>query len=248
MIVVALAPALIWPSQRRTAARTPGAPDSAQVQASQAPAPTPAPLPEPGGFERSSAAPVDTVWVTSPLYRLGFSTLGGQLVWAELTNYRSFAAGDSTSRVQLIPTGRPFLVQQLLVDSQAYALKELRFKPSAMRVTVGDGPALLTLIAEGAGARVTLHYRFVPDDYRFDVRGEVTGLPPTGARLGLVMGDGLRSVEADTADDYRNYAVVTKAAKTESHTFGSLDPGEMRSMNGPFEWVALKSKYFLFAA
>lgn len=248
MIVVAIAPTLIWPSQRRSAARPPGGRDTTQVQAPQDSAPSPAAPPEPGVFERPSAAPSDTIWVTSPLYRLGFSTLGGQLVWAELTTYRSFAAGDSTRRVQLIPAGRPFLVQQLLVDSQAYALKELRFTPSAMRVAVRDGPAQLTLTAEGAGARVTLHYRFVPDDYRFDVRGEITGLPSTGARLGLGMGDGLRSVEADTADDYRNYAVVTKAAKTESHAFGSLDPGEMRSMNGPFEWVALKSKYFLFAA
>lgn len=246
MIVVAIVPMLIWPPQRRPAAPTPDRPDTAQVQVPQEPAPSrPA---EPGVFERPSVEPSDTIWVTSPLYRLGFSTLGGQLVWAELINYRSFAAGDSTRRVQLIPAGRPFLVQQLLVDSQAYALKELSFTPSAMRVAVGDGPAQLTLTAEGAGARVTLHYRFVPDDYRFELRGEITGLPATGARLALGLGDGLRSVEADTADDYRNYAVVTKAAKTESHAFGSLDPGEMRSMNGPFEWVALKSKYFLFAA
>src|SRR6058998_3389376 len=36
--------------------------------------------------------PAETVWVTSPLYRLGFSTHGARLVWAELLQYRSFAA------------------------------------------------------------------------------------------------------------------------------------------------------------
>jgi YidC/Oxa1 family membrane protein insertase len=52
----------------------------------------------------------------------------------------------------------------------------------------------------------------------------------------------------DSADDFRHFAVVTKAAKTESKTFRSLDPGEVASLDGPFEWVALKTKYFLIAA
>ncbi len=58
------------------------------------------------------------------------------------------------------------------------------------------------------------------------------------------------------------YAVVTKATKTESLKFGSLDaatvvldpegnpvtvPGERRELSGPFEWVAVKSKYFAVA-
>jgi YidC/Oxa1 family membrane protein insertase len=66
--------------------------------------------------------------------------------------------------------------------------------------------------------------------------------------LVLGLGEGLRSVEADSADDYRHFAVVTKATKTQSTTFQSLKPGDQRIFDGPFEWVALKSKYFLLAA
>jgi YidC/Oxa1 family membrane protein insertase len=248
MIVVALAPALIWPSPRRPSTRAPGALDTARPQASQPPAPAPSAPSEPAGFGLPPAQPSDTFWVTSRLYRFGFSSLGGQLVRAELLEYRSFAAGDSASRVQLVPAGLPFLVHRLVSGSDTASLSAWTFTPDVARLTVGDAPALLTLTAERGGARVTLRYRFQPDDYRFDVRGAVTGLGPTGAVLALGLGEGLRSVEADSADDYHHYAVVTKSAKTESRTFGSLDPGETLRLDGPFEWVGLKTKYFLLAA
>src|SRR5206468_3565440 len=97
-------------------------------------------------------------------------------------------------------------------------------------------------------ARLTLAYVFFPDEYRFQVRGQVTGLGPAGAVLLVGMGDGLRSVEADTLDDFRHFAVVTKAAKTQSIAFQSLKPGTVKLLDGPFEWAGFKSKYFLTAA
>jgi YidC/Oxa1 family membrane protein insertase len=246
MIVVAIAPALIWPS-RRTPPR-PGAPDSVQVQAPQAPAPAaPARPSEQALFEPAATQASDTVWVTGPLYRFGFSSLGGQLVWAELLQFRSFARGDSASQVQLVPAGRPILAHRLVSGSDTASLADWTFAPDVARLTVGDVPAVLTLTAQRSGARVTLQYRFHPDDYLFDVRGEVTGLGPTGAVLALGLGDGLRTVEADSVDDYRHYSVVTKSDKTTGRAFSSLDPGEMVRADGPFEWVGLKTKYFLLA-
>ncbi len=61
------------------------------------------------------------------------------------------------------------------------------------------------------------------------------------------MGPRLRSVEADSVEDFRSYGVVTKAKRTESLSFGSLDPGEREELSGPFDWVAIKSRYFLAA-
>src|SRR5205823_13563672 len=58
----------------------------------------------------SASAPAETVWVTSPLYRLGFTTRGGALVRAELLGYRSFAKADSGRPVQLVREGVPLLV------------------------------------------------------------------------------------------------------------------------------------------
>src|SRR3989441_12189014 len=74
----------------------------------------------------------------------------------------------------------------------------------------GDSAALI-LTAQRGAARVEVRYTFRPDDYRFGVRGHITGLGPAGAVLVVSLGDGLRSVEADTVDDRRHYAVVTKA-------------------------------------
>jgi len=249
MILVAVAPSVIWPKKRpvlpppgRTDTATVTQQDSTAARPPAAPAPRPqsnpvAPAPAP------PAGPADTVWVTSPLYRLGFSTRGGQLVSAELVHYRSFAKGDPSSRVQLVPTGRPFLV----TGAGDISLADWNFTPSAKQVDVTAAPAELTLTADRGSSVVTLAYHFTPDDYRFEVRGTVSGQGQVGGTLKLALGDGLRTVEADTLDDYRHFAVVTKAAKTESRAFAAIKPGEVRDLKGPFEWVALKSKYFLFA-
>src|SRR5947208_16433879 len=73
------------------------------------------------------------------------------------------------------------------------------------------------------------------------------GFGPAGATLLLGMGDGLRSVEADSMGDFRHYAVVTEATKTQRPDFGSVKPGERRILDGPFEWTGIKSKYFFTA-
>jgi YidC/Oxa1 family membrane protein insertase len=192
--------------------------------------------------------PAETVWVTSPLYRLGFSTLGGELVSAELAHYRSFTKGVPSSRVQLVPEGRSLLRHRLVAGADTATLSSWAFTPSAKEIQVGGAPVQLTFTALRGSAQVTLTYRFTADDYRFDVSGDVQGLSSTGAMLVLGLGDGLRSVEADSTDDYRHYAFVTMATKPESRAFSSVNVGDVRSLNGPFQWVALKSKYFLVAA
>ena len=57
----------------------------------RAPVATPTPSPAFPTTRLPAAATAETVWVTSPTCRFGFSTAGGQLVFAELLKYRSFA-------------------------------------------------------------------------------------------------------------------------------------------------------------
>jgi YidC/Oxa1 family membrane protein insertase len=180
------------------------------------------------------------VWVESPLYRYGFSTRGAQLVAAELLQYRSFAPSDSARYVNLIPDGTPLLGSRLVVGGDTISLTGLSFQP------VRQGDTLSFHAALGSGS-ATLTYRFVGDDYHFSLEGRIEGLGGTGGVLLVDLGQGLRSVEAEAMPDYREYAVVTKADKTQKQRFASLDPGERVVLNGPFEWVAVKSKYF-FAA
>src|SRR6266852_1886062 len=87
MMIVAITPSLIWPTKKPAAGRWSGSADSAVVRDSTArPAverPPPAQPPN-----RPTAGSGRTVWVTSPLYRVGFSTHGARLVSAELLQYQ----------------------------------------------------------------------------------------------------------------------------------------------------------------
>ena len=258
MLFVAIAPSLIWPP-KRPAGRPDGRTDSLTARPTvtetvTVAAPTgrsgrPAAGPQsPLGSAVAEAA--ETVWVTSPLYRLGFSTRGGALVSGQLLQYQSFAPGDSAQRVQLVPSGQPLLAHKLVPTGggDTVSLTDWTFQPSAPSVSV-RGPTTLRFESEQrGGGHVTLEYRFVPDQYHFDIRGNIGGLGGGGAVLVIGLSDGLRSVEADSVDDYRHYALVTRASKADRTDFSSLDPGERAVLDGPFEWAGVKSKYFFAAA
>jgi len=62
------------------------------------------------------------------------------------------------------------------------------------------------------------------------------------------LSDGLRSVEADSLDDYRHYALVTKSSKANRTDFSSLDAGQRRVLDGLSSGPGVKSKYFFAAA
>jgi YidC/Oxa1 family membrane protein insertase len=258
MLFVAILPSILFPPKKTTDGRTAGLTDSTTKLAPAAPESAAAPArPSVSPTLRpSAAAPAETVWVTSPLYRLGFTTRGGVLVRAELLDYRSFAPADSGRAVQLVRDGEPLLVYRRTGGSGDTTLvSDWTLTPSATRVRVGSEVATLTFTGQrprggdgGGGERFTLEYRFFPAEYRFAVRGRMEGFGPAGATLLLGLGDGLRSVEADSMDDFRHYAVVTKAAKTQLTDFASRKPGERKILDGPFEWAGVKSKYFFIAA
>jgi len=244
MLIVAIVPSILFPPKRPVAPKIPARASAALPAPSAATPPGPlalAPAPPP------TLAAAETVWVESAHYRFGFSTRGGALVSAELLDFQSFAPSDKRVPVELVPADRPLLSARLAVGSDTLALADLSFTPSTQALSVTRDTALV-LVAQRAGTDIRLTYAFSPEDYRFRVHGHVGGLGPTGAVLVLGLGDGVRSVEADSVDDFRHYAVVTKAARTQSTAFASLKPGEQKVLDGPFEWVGIKSKYFLIGA
>ena len=100
MLIVAVLPSILFPP-KKTASRLGGQADSNRTSRESRPAPVATPQP-PSVHppNRVTAALAETVWVTSPLYRLGFSTRGGALVIAELLDYKSYAPADSGRPVQ----------------------------------------------------------------------------------------------------------------------------------------------------
>jgi YidC/Oxa1 family membrane protein insertase len=248
MLIVVVLPSILFPPKK------PAGPGRG---ADSTPGPMPAPPESVGAAPRRAATrplvaplalPAETVWVSSPLYRFGFSTRGAALVSAELLGYRSFAAGDSARPVQLVSPGRALLVAVRAAGADTTAFADWSFAPSARTLRLGTDSGTLRFEAERAGERVALAYRFAGTDYRFAVAGQFAGFGPSGATLLVGLGDGLRSVEADSLDDFRNYAVVTKATRTQRTDFQSLKPGEQKVLDGPFEWAGIKSKYFFVAA
>src|SRR5256885_5467659 len=109
MLIVAVLPSILFPTKKPvsrtggavgdTGAGSPPAAPAAESLSARPPVHPSGPVP----------APAETVWVTSPTYRLGFSTRGASLVSAELLGNRSFAAADSGRPVQLVPADRPWL-------------------------------------------------------------------------------------------------------------------------------------------
>lgn len=197
---------------------------------------------------RGPAAPptADTVWVTSPLYTYGISTRGARLVEATLPRYRSMAAGDRRQLAQIIPENSRLLGLTLVLGQDTISLADWPFRASAESLTV-SGRTPLRLSAARNGVTVDLTYTFRPDDYQIDVRGQVTGVGPNGGLLLVGMGPSLANTEADSNENQRALALVTKHEDTERLDFGALDPGESRTVSGPLEWAAIKSKYFVTA-
>ena len=257
MMVIAVAPALLLkkPPPRTTAGQRSADSVSAPAAAGDRASPdTVLPRPAPGPTHDSLAAvqgPAqprieDTIRVTSPLYTYGISTRGARLVQAEMARYASMAAEESGQRAQLVPPGSDLLGLTVVRGrgQDAVDFSTADFTPSAPSLAVG-GDSTLRLSATKDGVRLDLDYTFSPDDYRIRVSGRASDVGPNGGALLVGMGPTLANTEANIEENHRDLAVVTKRDDTERADLAGLDPGERRSLSGPFTWAALKSKYFV---
>lgn len=254
MMVIAIAPTfLLKPPARPAASR----PDTTRVGDTLPPGPVlgrdsafgPIGVVEADGTVRPVQAPADTIMVSSGLYQYGVATRGGGLVSATLNRYQALDPAGRGKPVQILDQGVALHQLALSVGQDTLPLADWDFTPVAGRgpVTVEGGPATLELRAQRSGVAVELAYTFRPDDYQIGVRGRVTGLGPVGGHLLIGMGHGFRQTESDSAANYYEFGLVTKTDESELTKFSSLDRGERRTLEGPFEWAAVKAKYFVAA-
>ncbi len=244
MIVVAVLPSLFLKQPpRRPAAGGPAAAESAQAPgqppvavpaASLAPVATPAPAPTAG----MATIRADTVSVSTPRAAYRFTTLGAALESAALPDFRSFR---DRGVVDLVRPGDRLLAYRLVIGTDTLRLDSLPFTMSR----AADGVAF----AGGRGAlRFSVAYARTPGrNFELDVAGVVDGLEGRGALLLIGMGTGLANVEADSLDNYRRYGVVGRSDQPEDKAFSKVAPGETAALEGPYDWVAVKSKYFIAA-
>jgi YidC/Oxa1 family membrane protein insertase len=200
----------------------------------------------PAAPPRADSARADTIRVNSPLYSYGISTRGARLVRATLTRYHSMAPAIRGQPAEILPSDSRLLGLRLVLGRDSIPLDEVPFTASAQSLTV-NGPTTLRLSGSARGGKVDLTYSFRPDDYRIDISGHVTGVGPNGGLLLVDMGPTIANTEADSNENHRALALVTKHNETERIDFAGLKPGEPKTVSGPLEWAAVKSKYFVTA-
>ncbi|MFQ5550446.1 MAG: membrane protein insertase YidC, partial [Gemmatimonadales bacterium] len=225
---------------------------TAGAAVAEAPPATPLPVvaPAPPSTDEPLASdsvfPSRRVVVSNSLYRLTFESRGARLIEAELSSYRSFAPNDS-GRAHVIPDDSEFMTYGLVVGGDTVNLADWEFTPSDTLIEVATGRRSLNWEAQRGRVTVSLSYSFASDDYLIDVTGTIAGLGSDNAMVLVSLGPRLATTERDTVGDFRSYNVVMHAHSTDHLKFSSLDPGERRQIPGPFEWIAIKSKYFFTA-
>src|SRR3989449_10214495 len=171
MLIAAVLPSILFPP-KKAVRRIAGQADSSRTARESVPAAAAAPSP-PSAYPPNhlSAAEAETVWVTSPQYRFGFSTLGGRLVQAQLLEYKSFAPGDSGRPVQLVRADRPLLGQWLVLGAGTGSLRDLGFTPSEREGRGAGGSSARHRTPPRGAARGEVRYTVRPHAYSFGVAG-----------------------------------------------------------------------------
>jgi YidC/Oxa1 family membrane protein insertase len=248
MTLIVMAPAVLLKKPPVPSA-VPADSVAAPFDSSQAVAAPPTAMPGPvvpGATGSAEALPEDTVLVHTPLYTYGISTRGARLVRAVLEQYKSQAPEHLNQPAELMLPGAEVLGLRLVVGSDTLRLDDWAFTSSVTEVSI-DGPRTIDLTATRGGVTVNLAYTFRPDAYQIGVEGTVSGVGPNGGLLLVGMGPGLANTEANLRENERAMGYVTKAQSTKFKGFQSLDTAAVVTVSGPFEWVAVKSKYFVTA-
>ena len=162
------------------------------------------------------AESVDTVVVTTDLYRYHFITRGGILVRAYLKKYPSFRPNGwdetgETPSVQLIPTRNSrFLASRIFFQKGSVDLSSLIFRASTYSLTLDslrdEGSVTFTRRLQG-GRELKMVYLFRNDSYKIDVNLDLPKeLRQSGEnRLEVELGPTLVSNEKDPEDSYGDY-------------------------------------------
>ena len=198
-----------------------------------------------GASAAQPAGREDTVIVRSPLYRYAISTRGGRIVSSRFLQYATLVDNEHRDTLELLPPADGLLGAILVADKDTLHLDQIAFTASADSLSALNAPATLTLRGTSGGYAIDMIYTFSPTDYHINASGKIRGLGPVGGTLLISLGNGFRQTEASASDNAIQSGIVTKQEKTNVTLFDKLKPRIAMPISGPFEWVAVKSKYFV---
>ena len=241
-VVVLTVPRLLPTPERPTPAASdttrPIATDTTRAQPT--PPPTVAEAPPAVAADSSAAPPTgDTITISTAVARYAFSTVGARPQQIVLTEYESLA--DSAHQVRLAREQTPLLRYALAIRGDTIPADGIVFSADT-----SDPLAVTFRGSLPGGEAATITYDLDPESYLLRVRGSVQGAG--GAQLLVTVPNGLRTEEADSLDDMRNYSYVLKPVADEARgvPFQDLDTARAQvETDGPYRWVATKNKYFV---
>jgi len=254
-IVLVVTP-LLFPSPPKTAASI--AADSLRVGSTAgataasrtptAPAPTAAPTigaaPDTGLAATAFAARPETTTVTAGRSSYRFVSPGAVPASVTLSDFQSLR--ERGQPLTLAAEQSPLLHYRLVMGADTVDLSTLPMRVTQSRAA--NGAPVVEFATAVRGGELTITNSFAPDSYLVHVRGTLTNAP-AGTTLLVELPRGLRSHEADVANDLQSLAFSYKPPRDDPQgvKFSSLDSGTTRVAPGPIKWVALRNKYFLTA-
>lgn len=188
----------------------------------------------------------ETTAITTPKAIYKFANVGAAPVSIVIREYKNRSA--SSGLVDLGVPGSPLLSYQLVTPTDTADLAQIPF--TLVRTRDAKGDETLTYGTSVKNFGVSISYTVSQDtaaSYAIKVDGRVVGAQAP-AYLITQLPRTLQPTEADTIGDYRTLAYSFKPQRDHARSvlFGSLDPGEKTLEAGPLNWVAIKSKYFVF--
>ena len=191
-----------------------------------------------------------TVGVSGPLYDMTFSTVGARLISAKLSEFPNFY---QEGVVELLAQDGPgALGSRIEVSDGELDLAEAIYQvvpEGGITLEEGGEPKSLafTYTHPSGAFSMTTTYEFDPSSYEVAATTSMSGPGVDRAVLITEMGVGLAYNERRVAEESRvlGYAAKHSSDGIQSEYFRKID--EEESLQGPFEWLALKSKYFIFA-
>jgi YidC/Oxa1 family membrane protein insertase len=209
----------------------------------------PAPRQEPG----------DTIVVSSPRYRYGFTDIGAALVSITLPEYLDYSPnGNDDHPVELVRSGDRLLGYRIAVggamDADTIDLRDVRYDVIGGDIVLSDEAPRDSLVFRYAfpdsELAFELTYRFDVSTYQVEVTGRFSRALDRGYTVLTSLGRGMRTNEANEKEDFHalGFVVRDRNGKITSEGFDDLEPGiTTAAEGGPFSWVAVKNKYFLLS-
>jgi len=189
----------------------------------------------------------ETTVVATARANVAFTSSGGTPLAVTLRDHRALGSRNGPPATIQHAT-LPLLQYAVVTNGDTVAFSQVGF--SVIKSQSASEQAV-EFTATERNIRLAARYTIDSSDrdaYLVHAQVSVTGTSGKSFLL-ITMPRGFVSQEADPAEDATHLAYAFKPQKrtASSVAFSKLDPGERRIEEGPFTWVAAKSKYFLVA-